>query len=78
MPEVLTPPAVFKRNFDCWNAKEGQTAEGTAAAKVTSMSLLIHVNSTAFLLAKTLFSLKSSLFFLSKLKHVQPQSAFGN
>lgn len=44
---------------------EGQTAEGTAAAKVISMSLFIQVHSTASLLARedTCFSeILSSLF----------------
>lgn len=55
----------FQKKLDCWNAKEGQTAEDAAAAKVTSLSLLIHVNSTASLLARenTCFSeILSSLF----------------
>lgn len=55
----------FQKKLDCWNAKESQTAESTAAVKVISVSLLIHVNSTASLLARedTCFSeILSSLF----------------
>lgn len=64
MPEMLTCPPVFKRNLIV-GRPEGQTAEGTAAAKVISMSLFIQVHSTASLLARedTCFSeILSSLF----------------
>lgn len=57
----------------------GPDTEGTVAATVISMSLLIHVNSTASLLAKehTCFSEILSFLFV-QIKTHSAHSAFGN
>lgn len=58
------PSSSFQKKLDCWNAREPDT-EGLAAAKVISVSLLIHVNYTPSLLTRedTCFSeIFSSLF----------------
>lgn len=85
MPKALTCPPVFRGILILgmlkpkW-ARELKAEVSAAAAEAASTSLLTPFHFTASLLAIKQgrhFSEILCLLFLSKIKHVQPRSAFG-